>query len=185
MNISITVSGEEGQARLRALANGGAMLATVRAMNRTMQTVRTAATRALAEDVGITQRDVRKSMELRRARSSDYPNLEATLIVTGRRIPLFAFRARQTRQGVSYRLPGGRTLAPSAFLARMRSGHEGVFRRRGRARLPIDELRGPSLPYVLGKQRIMEALRTLAGTAFPKNLDHEIEFLEQSSRPTE
>jgi hypothetical protein len=50
----------------------------------------------------------------------------------------------QTRKGVSVEVNRGkRTLVQGAFLAMMRSGHVGIFRRRGKARLPIEELLGP------------------------------------------
>jgi hypothetical protein len=37
---------------------------------------------------------------------------------------------------------GKRTLVKGAFVATMKSGHVGIFRREGKARLPIKELRG-------------------------------------------
>jgi hypothetical protein len=172
MNVAITITDQVSE-RLRALGLG-MTLAMARAVNRTMQSVRTETVRRLADDVGLPQREIRKSLELRKATRND---LRAELTVSGRRIPLIAFHARQTRAGVSYGLRGGRGVAPSAFIATMRSGHRGVFRRRSRARLPIDELRGPSLPHVFGARRIREALWAVVDEVYPRNLDHEIAFL--------
>jgi hypothetical protein len=58
------------------------------------------------------------------------------------RIPLKRFGARQTRAGTSYKISKtrGRKVAKSAFIAI--GGH--VFRRRGKSRLPIFKLYGPS-----------------------------------------
>lgn len=50
----------------------------------------------------------------------------------------------------------GGTIA-HAFLARMKSGHVGVFRRTaGNASLPIEKLAGPSVPQMLGSPSISE-----------------------------
>ena len=48
---------------------------------------------------------------------------------------------RQGRRGVSVTInKGKRVLVKGAFASIMRSGHEGIFRRKGKARLPIHEL---------------------------------------------
>jgi len=61
--------------------------------------------------------------------------------VSGEVVPVAEFPFRQTRQGVSVEINRGRrTLIKSAFAALMKSGHRGVYRRRGDKRLPIDEL---------------------------------------------
>lgn len=60
--------------------------------------------------------------------------------VSGRPIPVAEFPHRQVRKGVSAEITKGRRkLIKGAFTATLRSGHAGVFRRRGKARLPIDE----------------------------------------------
>src|SRR5262249_22753982 len=134
-----------------------APLAVARALNRTIDSARTQATRSISEDLGgIRQADVRKGLETTRANQG---RLEATLRVRGRRIPRIACRARQTRTGVSYKLPTGAGFVRSAFLATMRSGHTGVFRRIGTPRLPIVELKGPSLPRVFTQERVLSAVR--------------------------
>ena len=72
-----------------------------------------------------------KTLFIRRA-SAGKPN--AQVGATGKRIPLIEFKARQTRRGVSYRIGSRAKILASAFLARMRSSHRGVFLRRGKAR---------------------------------------------------
>lgn len=177
MNITVVADVRAVEDRLSQLRDGG-LLATARALNRTLQQVRTVATRAVAEDLGITQKAVRDGLRLQQASRGD---LRASIHVSGQRIPLIQFRARQTSRGVAYRLPGGRSDAPGAFIATMKSGHRGVFRRRSRPRLPIDELRGPSLPHVFTQRRIDQAMRDTATRVFPDNLAHEIEHASRSS----
>jgi hypothetical protein len=76
------------------------------------------------------------------------------LEITGNRIPLIDFAARGPEpsrgrgRGVSYRLPGGRSRDPHAFIATMPSGHRGVFKRTGKERNPIIQSHGPSLVNV-------------------------------------
>ena len=165
-------------------------VAESRALNRTIQQVQTVAVRAGAADTGLPQRRVRQGMSIQRATTAE---LRATLTVSGRRIPIIDFGARQTRSGVTYRLPGGgRTLAPGGFLATMMSGHTGAWRRhplpstrwsRGRPRtwtpnLGIVELRGPSLARVF-ERKIAGALTTEAPVFLEKHLLHEISVVER------
>jgi hypothetical protein len=57
---------------------------------------------------------------------------------SGKEIPLAKYPARQTKRGVSVLVnKGKRKLVRGAFLATMKSGHTGVFRREGKQRLPI------------------------------------------------
>jgi len=174
MQLAVTLEGADAlRARLETLGRQ-APVAIARAVNRTLSTVQTATVRALATNTNLAQKDVRKALSITRARPG---NPEGVLRVTGRRIPLLAFGARQTRGGVTYRLGQGRGLAPSAFLATMRSGHRGVFKRKGSPRLPITELFGPSLPHVVVNQRIFEALQVKGQETLKARLEHEIQFL--------
>lgn len=60
--------------------------------------------------------------------------------VSGKPMRLSDFPHRRTARGVVVNVnTGKRSLIKSAFIATMKSGHRGVFMRRGRSRLPIDE----------------------------------------------
>lgn len=166
-----------------------------RALNRSMVWVHTRTVRAVAADLGVPQRRIDDRILLSPATPG---RLTAVINVTGRRIPLVEFGARETARGVTYRIGGqGRSLADRAFIATMKSGHRGVFRRltaagplpkvgkraeRQRAarlmvgRLPIYELFGPSVPRVAVETRIHDRVREAAATVFPKNLEHEMNF---------
>jgi hypothetical protein len=143
--------------------------AMVRSLNRAIKSGSTLMVRAIAQDTGLRSTDVRKALPITEATIS---RPVAQLAASLKRIPLIQWKARQTRRGVSYRLKGGQGRHPHAFLATMKSGHEGVFARRGRARLEIDEQFGPSLGLVFrkyrpeGEARVVEMFRT--------NLDHEL-----------
>lgn len=167
----------------RALAGyrNGARTVLRRSLNRTLTPVRATAAREVAADLKLRVGTVRKSLAMRRATNAV---LRALVEASGRRIPLIEFRARQTRRGVTYDLGRGRGLAEHAFVAVMRSGHRGVFRRVGKSRLPIVELRGPSIPRVFLQQKIIAALRGQAGRTWATEVQRQLRyFLAQQEAP--
>ncbi len=86
---------------------------------------------------------IAKALKLRRPKGSDIASMSWAVDVSGQPVPLGAYPHRQTRKGVSVEVNRGkRTLVKDAFVATLKSGHESVFRRRGKARLPIQELLG-------------------------------------------
>ncbi len=72
----------------------------------------------------------------------------------------------------------GGTIA-HAFLAKMKSGHVGVFQRAGHgvsnASLPISKLSGPSTPQMLGSPSVTEFVAKKMLERMDKNLEHEID----------
>lgn len=155
-----------------------APLIMARSLNRAGVSGQSAMVRAVSDDTGIAAKNVKREIVLDKATRT---NPVVALSIAGRRIPLIAFRARGPEpsrgkgRGVSYRLPGSAGRIPNAFIATVGTGaHRGVFKRRGKKRLPIMELRGPSLPHVF--ERKVEAFRVAAQESFLKNLAHEISF---------
>ena len=116
-----------------------------RALNRTAMSARTEISRNLSRRIGLKIKDVRDRLTLIRA---SYSNWRSAVTVSRKRFGLISFGARQTRKGVTYKKGGGRVLIRHAFIATMKSGHTGVFKRKLSSRLPIAELRGPSLGQV-------------------------------------
>lgn len=173
MRIAVTVHSADLSRVLRELRDQSPV-AVSRALNRTITNVQTGARREISADTGLPVRRVGHAMKLERATRS---KLRAALQVRGARIPLIDFKARQTRKGVSYRLPTGRGSLPGGFIARMRSGHVGVFKRVGKSRLPIGEKFGPSLPRVFLQARVTRVLHSIVETQMAKNLQHEVNFL--------
>lgn len=169
--------------------------ATIRAMNRAIASGRAEMSTLIADDTGLRVTDVRKALTVSEA-SVERP--QARLATTLKRIPLIKFGARGPRpsrgrgEGVSYRLRGSAGRVATAFIATMRSGHEGVFVRSGgltlkanqfkgytRKRLPIRELFGPSLGHVFAKHRPAGMARIRE--SFDKNLAHELDFALKGS----
>ena len=71
----------------------------------------------------------------------------------------------------------GGTIA-HAFLAKMKSGHTGVFQRgqhgANTASLPIQKLSGPSTPQMLGSPTVSEFIQAQMEKRLAKNMDHEV-----------
>ena len=92
--------------------------------------------------------------------------------VPKRRPPKGKYLYRQVVKGQ------GGTIA-HAFLARMKSGHVGVFQRAGHgasnASLPISKLAGPSTPQMLGSPSVTEFIAKKMLERMDKNLEHEID----------
>jgi len=154
-----------------------APLIMARALNRAAVSGQTAMVKAVSADTGIAAKNVKREIRIDKANRT---SPMVALTIAGRRIPLIAFSARGPEpsrgrgRGVSYRLPGGRGRVPNAFIATMGSGHRGVFKRRGRKRLAIVELRGPSLPHVF--EKFLPRFREAAQVSLVKNLAAEISF---------
>jgi hypothetical protein len=120
-----------------------------RALTRALAKAGSDAARALktAANKRVRQRKRFKLARLRAAMPLYFPrnkkdinNLVWRMDVSGKPVPLAEFPYRQTKKGVSVAVNNGkRALVKGAFVARMKSGHVGIYRRRGKERLPIDE----------------------------------------------
>ena len=131
--------------------------------------------------------------------------VQAFVRFSGARIPLFRFDGaspHQPTRDTSGRLPvmsgeeHWRLMYPSvaasghvlkstspysferAFVARMGTGHTGIFERTGgmtsRGKDEIEELFGPSVPQMLGSEDVEKALAEDAMKSFEKDLDHDV-----------
>ncbi len=150
-------------------------VAQVRALNRSASTARTGMTRLIAADMKLKAGTVRERIAIQEARQA---RLSAVLNASLKRIPIIDFNAKGPQpsrgkgRGVTARTATRNY--PHAFIATMRSGHRGVFQRKGVNRLPIQELRGASVGEVFGKYH-GEGVR-IAEEALVKNLKSEFRF---------
>lgn len=162
--------------------------AAAQALNRAATSSRAAGVREVASSLSLKQKDVRAATRIQKAHRN---KLAATILAVGKALPLIRFGARQVATGVRFQLGGELKLRVSAFIARMQSGHTGVFRRigakvqpiRGRfaaakiqrgprrgqpiLRQPIKEQFGPSIPGTFEQERIVEKMEQVARERFP------------------
>jgi len=146
-----------------------------RGLNRTATSARTEISRSLAGRIGLRIKDVRDKLSLQRA---TYSNWRSAVGVSGKKFGLIKFGARQTKKGVTYRLKQKRVLIRHAFIASMKTGHRGVFLRKGAARLPIQELRGPSLAQVYtGAQDQVNRIQAESAARLAKNIYDQVNLI--------
>lgn len=191
-------------AELREMGSRAPLIMS-RSLNRAQVAGLTAMVRAITADTGIAAKNVKQTVVTEKASRTQ---LVAAVTISGARLPLIAFSARGPEpsrgkgRGVSYRALGQRGRIPEAFIATMKSGHRGVFKRKGAlgrkvqgprghvetrsgnatagaGRLPIMELRGVSIPHIA--EKYLDVFQAAAQDALEKNLRHEIDF---ANRPT-
>lgn len=147
---------------------------TASALNKVAASTKTAASEAIRQIYNIKKSDVDRGIgKLSKARAD---NLRASIHVRGPRLPLIYFAARQLKPGVSVNVKraSGRKLIPHAFIADMKSGHRGVYERRGKKRLPIREFFGPSIPQLFKGADVYKVMEAHATAKFNDTLIHEI-----------
>ncbi len=120
------------------------------------KSTRTKIVRRIAKTIALKQKNIRRALTLRRNTSQASPIV--AISIKGFRSGLKHFgRAAQRKKGVGYRIEKGekRKIALGAF--QIGKFSDNVFIRRGKSsltdkrrvdRLPIDKLRGPSVPAV-------------------------------------
>lgn len=158
--MSVRVEVKWDKSAIAALATGPMKGALRRALNKAGSTalrdMRSEATKRIRERKAISPKYIARALTLSK-HGGDIADLSWALNVSGKPIPLIAYPHKRVRaqrankkQGTE-RLPGGLrvevnrgkwTVLRGAFVATMKSGHEGIFRRKGLARLPIKELLG-------------------------------------------
>lgn len=162
--------------------------AVARALNRTAAGVRTDAAKDIRQRYAITGKDLSPAFHVYRA-SPQY--LVAKVSATGRPLALMKFRPTPDhprrkgeklprKGGVSVTIKrGARKTVRGSFVARMPTGHVGVFRRTGPARdATIKELTTVSVPEMFGANVIQDAINAAAADRFDKALAQQIKFLD-------
>ncbi|MBZ8133241.1 phage tail protein [Afifella sp. IM 167] len=150
----------------------------VKAASRAMSRVRSMATtrvvRRSAERIDIPQKHVRG--KTRSFAAFNAGGATQVILVRSGWIPLEELGARQGKRGVSIR---GRGQIRGAFRASMGSGHRGVFKRVGSARLPIRELFGPNPAndILTSPDEFLDVLEDVMRDVFAPRFLHEVDRL--------
>lgn len=165
-----------------------------RAINRTVNSIKTEMKRETAKKYNILNRDVGATLTERKATSKD---LSGYVKSTGAVIPLSKFKVSPQRL-VSYDdgepnpshysaavLKGGALKAlthrPKAFIAVMPNGHGGVYERTGRKTRNGMELIaqrfGPSIPHMLKNEYVIREIQSKAQSTLQKRIDAEINYI--------
>lgn len=156
--------------------------AITNAINRSAEGARTDTVAKVKEEYVITSGRVRETIEIRKASVS---NLSAAVISRGRPRALSYFKIRPGKvtkrrpaEGVYAQVKrgGGGPIAKS-FVAKMASGHIGVFNRTGNTRFPITQRYGPSVAQMVESKSVTRYVEAGATRRLSDRLDHEINRL--------
>lgn len=145
--MTIAIAADWDRSALAGLESGKLKGAAKRALRKAgataLRDMRAEASKRIRARKRIKSSYIRRALSLRRPKGGDIASMEWAVDMSGEAVPLVAYPHRQTQKGVSVEVNRGkRTLVKGSFKATMKSGHQGVYRRRGKGRLPIDELRG-------------------------------------------
>ena len=153
--------------------------AVARAVNRTMDGMRTDAVRGTTAKYFVKSSAVRASLSFRKAAPG---NLMGAMISRGKRHTLADYKMTPTtpRAGKKPQLrgavkkEGGLKSLGSAFLARRSGGGYAPFLRVGSGKYDLRSLISPSMPQIIKNEETVKAIQEGAQDRFSKRLDHEI-----------
>lgn len=205
--IQLSVAGQETidrAAKLLAGVEGGMERAVRSAMSKAVARLRKSNVAAVRERYAISPKNIRDEENVQVSYSYS-SGVQATVRFGGQRIPLFRFDGaspHQPTKDTSARLPvmsgddhwrlmypgvaaSGHVLSSTspykferAFVARMGTGHTGIFERTGgmtsNDKDEIEELFGPSVPQMLGIEDVEKTLAEDSMQSFEKDLDHAV-----------
>lgn len=186
MNLSIQSNIDEIARKFSSISKTELDKATYLAINRAIDGAKTETDRAIRARYNIRQPDVQKVLSIKGYASAW--KLNATLAAKGNRIPIYAFNPKPAEPvwrkpvSVSIRKGGGRKTSSTWFVARMKSGHVGIFRRkdphvRPSKRLPIKEVFTISVPEMLQAREVMELVKTNTVARFDKEFERLISVI--------
>lgn len=143
-----------------------------RAINHVGNKAFTRVRRETARQTGLKVGDVNAAMRKRLATAGE-PVYR--IIGRGAHFPAYKFGGRQTRKGASAAPWNKRRVFPGTFVARMPTGHVGIFHRKTAERRPIKELWGPAVPVEMIKGEAKSAFEQLVGAELMPRLAHELD----------
>lgn len=180
MSVDVKVTGDIGP--IEGIEPEAVQRALRKAGSTAQRDMRSEASKRVRARKAIKARYIKPALRLSRA---DPNATEWALEILGDPVPLAAYPHRQTKKGVSVEVnKGKRTLVKRSFVATMKSGHKGVFQRKGTARLPIRELVGSRPVDALSHTGELEAvaergMKSFADT-FERVLPLELEKMGKS-----
>ncbi len=183
IRIDVRTDVKRAVAEFSAMASDIKDKATYRALNRALDKVATETGREVRKIYNVKASAVRNALRKTKATSK---SLSARMLVEGARLGLIEFDARWRRgmpigASVKIKVAGGRKNVQGAFIATNRhTGYTGVFRRTGRTRMPIRNLRSISIPQAIMNKLVLAALETVAVETFNKNFEQQVRYLSGS-----
>ena len=181
----IHITGFEAVHRRLQKVNQAVEVAAQRSVKKVAVSVRATWARQIVEEINLPASVIKDAIRLHPSNRStitiEVDSRNVASLGIGRRVrsvPVMRFKPRQTRAGVSVRIKKsqGRKLIKSAFIAEMKTGHEGVFYRLGKKRLPIEEAKTTAVEEMAMDvvPKIQAFATNKLHTVFQSQLDYEL-----------
>ena len=182
--VSVSIIAEWDKSGIASLDTAKLKAAVRRALRKAgataLRDMRSEASKRIKARKRIASKYISRALSLRTDKGADIADMSWALNVSGQPVPLIAYphravAGRTGKRGMGPRSMGGvsvevntgkRTLLRGAFVATMANGHQGIFRRRGAARLPIEELLGSRPVDALLHQGEADAVAARGGQSF-------------------
>lgn len=183
--VNFTVSDESGAGkaldratRLLSGIPGGVEKVAKSALSRAASKGRTGAARQVGKLYHLKASDFNRYTKSYSRITSAAGEITLNVEFRGYHIPLIRFNTRVTASGrVSAQVERSSSakILEHVFRAEMSSSHIGLFERVRRARLPIEEKLGPSVPQMMGANpALAPAIGDVMATEFENRMEHEI-----------
>ncbi len=174
----------EQAARVESILSGiqgGPEKAFFNVINRALDTVRVETGRQIREVYAIAQKDLRAESNIRMKKASA-GDLVGEIAFSGGTIPLYRFNVtpkqptptQRTKVKAAALKSSSQTEFEDAFIARMKSGHIGMFERETRKHFPIQEFPGPSIKAMVENAAVIGEVEKAANETIEKRINHEM-----------
>ena len=172
--IELKIETKEFQRRVKRTKTAIAK-ARVSAINDTTRNLRSDASKEIRSSLRAKKKDVDKRLRIERATPS---KPSGSLTIRSRPLSLSAFKPRQTKQGVSVKIrKGGATKKiKGAFGPKIPRLGGGVYKRVGRARLPIRKLPGIDLAAEAKAVGAVERAKQQVAPKFQNNFNRRLKL---------
>lgn len=156
----------------------------MRAVNATAKKTESLMAKEISKELATTQKEIKQKIKITKRADKGELNISAVVTVAKTsRLPMRLFTPKQNKAGVTYRI--SKTKGRKTVLEAFQGPKIGVqkvawrgnaFRRKGKSRLPIVKLRGPSPWGVFVKNNQKPAVEVKAGDELMKQVERRIRF---------
>ena len=165
--------------RILADVPKGTPKALAGAMNRSMLSARTVASKETRARYNVKASDIKAATRIQKA---NYSTMQATLVFSEKARSLMKFdpsskSPTQYPTIVSVKVKKKRSSVKGGFIASGPKGGTTMFKREGKTRLPIAKLHGPSIPQMVGNESVVDKMGEKLLSTLETRLDHEVDRL--------